>query len=136
MTQGSWTRRGSCPSVSSSPACQQLVHQDSQRPVVRRHIVTFVEDDLWSDILWGSTEGPCLLAEADLLGKPKIHLEVSPKSQFYYRIEEISTGCQHAVIIKPVLSDESRRTSLAYPWLSSMRFSGFRSLYMMPLACR
>lgn len=87
MRQGSWIRRGSCPSVISSPARQQLVHQDSQGPVVRRHIVTFVEDDLWSNILWGSTEGPSLLAEADLLSEPKIHLEVSPKSQFYYRAQ-------------------------------------------------
>ena len=59
----------------SSPACQQLVHQDAQRPVVRWNVVTLVEDDLWSDVLRRSTERPRLLTDSDLLSETKVHLE-------------------------------------------------------------
>lgn len=58
-----------------SPARQQLVHEDSQGPIVCRHIVAFVEDDLWSHVLRSPAERPRLFAHADLLGKTKIHLK-------------------------------------------------------------
>lgn len=63
------------PLLVSSPARQQLVHQDSQRPVVCWDIVALVEDDLWSDILWRSTERPRLLTDTNLLGETKVNLE-------------------------------------------------------------
>lgn len=63
------------PLIVSSPACQQLIHQYAQRPVVCRYIMTLIEDDLWSHILRGSTESPSLLTDANFLGKTKVHLE-------------------------------------------------------------
>ena len=59
----------------SSPAGQQLEHQDAQRPVVCRDVVTFVEDDLWSHVLRRPAERPRLLTETDLLGKTKVDLK-------------------------------------------------------------
>lgn len=58
----------------SSPARQQLVHQDAQRPVVCGDVVTFVENDLRSDVLRRSAERPRLLTDTDLLGESKVHL--------------------------------------------------------------
>lgn len=36
--------------------------------------MALVEDDLWSNVLWRSTERPRLLTDADLLGETKVHL--------------------------------------------------------------
>lgn len=36
--------------------------------------MTFVQDDLGSDVLRSSTKGPGLLTQAHLLGKSKVHL--------------------------------------------------------------
>jgi len=59
----------------SSPAGQQLVHQDAQRPVICGDIVALVEDDLRGHVLRRPAERPRLLTETDLLGETKIHLE-------------------------------------------------------------
>lgn len=56
------------------PAGQQLVHEDAEGPVICGNVMTFIQDDLWSHILWCTTECPRLLPKADLLSKAKIHL--------------------------------------------------------------
>ena len=41
-------------------ASEKFKHEDSERPVVSRDVVTLVQDNLWSYVLGGTTEGPGL----------------------------------------------------------------------------
>lgn len=56
------------------PASQELIHQDSQGPVVCRNVMTFVQDDLWGYVLWGATKSPCFLSKSYFLCKAKVDL--------------------------------------------------------------
>lgn len=81
-TVNKWTTewpQGKLKQARPSPARQQLVHQDSKRPVVSWHVVALVEDDLWSNILRCSAECPRLLTDTNLLGKTEVHLREGVK---------------------------------------------------------
>ena len=51
---------------------QQLIHEDPERPEVHGPVVSLVEDDLRSHVLWGPTECPCLTTAVNVLRKAKI----------------------------------------------------------------
>ena len=57
---------------------QQLIHEDPERPEVHGPVVSLVEDDLRSHVLWGPTECPCLTTAVNVLRKAKIdHFNVA-----------------------------------------------------------
>lgn len=109
------------------PSCKKFKDQDSKRPEVHTETVTFIENDLRRNILWSPAERPGLLATLELLSKAKIHLRKDVWNQY-----------RHTEFNQWILSEVSwlLLTNLTYPSVSSIRFSGFRSLYMMPLLWR
>lgn len=63
--------------VKHQPSTQQLKDEDSQRPVVGRQVVSFIQDDLRGHVLWSPTKRPRLLPQAKFFSKTKVHLENS-----------------------------------------------------------
>lgn len=57
------------------PATEQLKDQYPQRPAVSWTVVTFVQDDLGSNVLRSSAKGPRLLTQTHPFGKSKVHLQ-------------------------------------------------------------
>ena len=53
---------------------EKFVNEDAERPKVGGGIVTSVEDDLWSHVLWSTTKCPRPSTDSNFLGKPKIDL--------------------------------------------------------------
>mmetsp|Transcript_48182 Transcript_48182/g.75254 ORF Transcript_48182/g.75254 Transcript_48182/m.75254 type:complete len:297 (+) Transcript_48182:313-1203(+) len=53
-------------------ASQHLVNQDPQRPPVHSLSVAFVQDDLWSQVLWGTTESPSVCSRLYGLGEAEV----------------------------------------------------------------
>ena len=59
------------------PASEQLEHEDAQRPVVGRDVVSLVEDDLRRHVLGRPAKRPRLSAVPHLLGEPEIDLKIN-----------------------------------------------------------
>ena len=95
-------------------AGEEFEHEDSKCPEVHGSVVTFVKDDLWRHVLRSPTESPRLTTSWQLLGKPEIHqLDVTNR-----------------VWRRNVLLD------LTESYVPSSKFSGLRSLYIIPLPWR
>ena len=62
---------------------QELKDEDSERPIVTWHVMTFVEDDFRRHILWRAAEGPGLPSKPDLLGETKVHLNGVKNKSIY-----------------------------------------------------
>jgi hypothetical protein len=50
------------------------MHENSKRPVVHSPVMSLVQDDLWCNIFWCSTECPRFTAKAKSFGKAKVNL--------------------------------------------------------------
>lgn len=61
--------------ISILPAYQELIDQNTQRPEISSKVMALILNNLWSHVLWSSTERICLLSSLELLSKTKIHLE-------------------------------------------------------------
>ena len=60
----------------NSPARQQFVHEDTERPQIGRYVVTLVQDDLGGHVFGGATKRPRFPSLPDMLGEPKVDLDV------------------------------------------------------------
>lgn len=53
---------------------QQLMDENAQRPIVRRSIMSLIQNDLRRDILGGAGKRPCLLTQTHPFGETKVNL--------------------------------------------------------------
>ena len=58
----------------NSRSMEQLIHEDTERPVICGVVVTFVQDDLRGHVLRRAAERPRLLPDPDLLGEAEVNL--------------------------------------------------------------
>lgn len=80
------------------PATEQLKDQYSQRPAVGRAVVTFVQDDLRSNVLRSSTKGPRLLTQPHFLSKAKVHLQEQTRSMLGFPLWNTGTSSRRVFV--------------------------------------
>lgn len=59
-----------------SPAREEFVDEDSQRPAIRSEVVSSVHDDFRSHVLRGPTERPGFLPDTDVFSETEICLQI------------------------------------------------------------